>query len=241
MSDSGSSGSGVEDPTPQMNGDDPQQQPNSNGDSNSEEIAYADSEESIVVDPGFKLEDCRSKFGANTPEGRGPGTASGRGYNTERLVNAVFGNDMISATWSADSHYDTFVADEPHNHRVEAKCCVDQYPSGGSGRFRIWGDNHTAFLSASRDWERKTVSYLYFFAVYTIDSGREKELGKLIATVAQVDEVLDHESWCEQDHETMGTQPVKDLSWTSLLTRLNVSEDRFRNADIVDLTTRESD
>jgi len=43
-----------------------------------------------VVNPEIKLEDVRHAVGANSCEGRGRSTASGRGYNAERLANAIF-------------------------------------------------------------------------------------------------------------------------------------------------------
>ena len=45
--------------------------------------------ESVIQNPEIKLEDVRSRRNANSHTGRGTETAAGRGYNTERLANAV--------------------------------------------------------------------------------------------------------------------------------------------------------
>jgi len=84
-----------------------------------------------------------------------------------------------------------------------------------------------------------TVGYCYFFVVYTVEDGLEKEVGKVITTVKQVDEAIGWTRWPERDHESMGKQSAKDVSWTALLDRLGLSESAFRDADVIDLTTRE--
>jgi hypothetical protein len=66
-----------------------------------------------------------------------------------------------------------------------------------------------------------------------------EKIGKVIATVKQVDEAIGWTRWPEHDHESMGKQSAKDVSWTALLDRLGLSESAFRDADIIDLTARE--
>lgn len=204
-------------------------------------INAEDCDESVVSDASVRLEDCRGKYDANKTQGRGPGTAAGRGYNAERLVTEVLRGNKEYTRWSEEPWCDNFTYDSGEFYRVEAKSCVEQYPSGGPGRFRFWGHNHAEFRSAAEWWPGDRMYFLYFFVVYTIENGKEKEVGKLIATVAQMNEILNPERWPEREHETMETQPAKDLSWTCLLHRINVSEQEFRNAEIIDLTIRESD
>ena len=192
----------------------------------------------FLVNPELKLEDCRRAWGANHPEGRGSGTASGRGYNAERLASAVFEEKVSFRAYSEDSYYDSFNWTEERYYRVEVKCCVERYPSGGAGRFRIWEHNHTRILEASNDWRLDASYFLYVFIVYTVVDEIEKEVGKLIATVDQIEAVVDRVEWPLRDHTTMGEKQAKDLSWTALLDRLDVSEERFREADAVDVTTR---
>ncbi|EMA66204.1 hypothetical protein C462_16266 [Halorubrum distributum JCM 13916] len=75
---------------------------------------------------------------------------------------------------------------------------------------------------------------VYFFVVYSVVDGIEKEVGKLIAPVEMVDDVLDN--WILEDHVTMGEQENRQISWHLLLKRLGVSKERFKNEHIIDLT-----
>jgi hypothetical protein len=192
-----------------------------------------------ILNPEIKLEDCREKYGANCPSGRGSGTAAGRGYNAELLAQAVLEKDVMFYRYSDGSWYDNFISTEERHGYVESKCCVEQYPSGPSGRFRIWSHNHGVIFYADEDWYTEKADFLYFFVVYTVEDGIEKEVGKLLATVKQIDAVLDCATWTKRNHQSMGEQRARDISWRVLLDRLDVSEERFREADAIDLTTRD--
>jgi hypothetical protein len=194
--------------------------------------------DSVVRRPDLKLEDVRTEYYGNTITGRGTETAAGRGYNTERLANAVFGESgdfYLSA--AKDSWFDTFASGEQKYVRVECKSCVHRYPSGPFGRFRIWRKNHTELV-----WQAKQFSnlcqYLYFFVVYTVEDGIETEIGKLVVPVREVDRILD--SWSTLDHPSMGEEKVRDISWNLLLKRLGVSRETFRDENTLDLTTGDS-
>jgi hypothetical protein len=84
--------------------------------------------------------------------------------------------------------------------------------------------------------EKCDKEYFYFFVVYEI-AGKietEKEIGKLVAPVQVVDEVLN--SWSLRNHDTMGEAEARDISWHYLLKKLDVSKEQFEAADAVDLT-----
>ena len=99
------------------------------------------------------------------------------------------------------------------NHcRIESKSCIDQYPSGPSGRFRIWAYNHAKIFYTAKQWPVKT-DFFYFFVVYTVEDGIKKEVGKLLATVEQIDAVLNCATWTKRNHESMGEQRAKNISW----------------------------
>jgi hypothetical protein len=56
------------------------------------------------------------------------------------------------------------------------------------------------------------VDFFYFFVVYTVEDGVEKEVRKLLATVEQIVAVLDCATWIKRNHESMGEQRAKDIS-----------------------------
>jgi len=189
--------------------------------------------ETLVQHSEKKLEDVRNSLAGNECDGRGRSTAAGRGYNTERLAGAVLGVDGNFIAYTDRSWYDTFALNENVSPRVECKSCVYRYPSGGYGRFRIWQQHHHTLLG----WDLRTPDervYLYFFVVYEVENGIEREVGKVVAPVNLVDKVLD--KWKERTHQTMGTRHVRDISWHLLLKRLGVSEHELRAEQIVDLT-----
>ena len=189
-----------------------------------------------VVNPEIKLEDVREGRDANICEGRGRSTASGRGYNAERLVNAVFSEHERMTRWSVRPHVDAYVHDEI-SYYIEVKSCVDRYQSstgelGRYGQFRIWWPHHLRLVVANSHYDSRTM--IYFFVVYSVENGIEKEVGKLIAPVEMVDDVLDN--WILEDHVTMGEQKNRQISWHLLLKRLGVSTERFKDEHIIDLT-----
>lgn len=189
-----------------------------------------------VVNPEMKLEDVRKDTHANTCEGRGRSTASGRGYNAERLVNAIFCEHGVIHRRSVDSHVDAYIHDEVPYY-VEVKSCVNRYQSrtkelGRYGQFRIWWPHHSRLCAENSVYDSRTA--IYFFVVYTVVDGIEKEVGKLIVPVETIDDVLDR--WSLEDHVTMGEQRCRQISWHLLLKRLGVSVDRFKSENIIDLT-----
>ena len=189
-----------------------------------------------VVNPEMKLEDVRTGVNANRCKGRGRSTASGRGYNAERLANAIFDESGIIYRRSVRPYVDAFVPDEI-SYDVEVKSCVIRYQSstkelGRYGQFRIWKPHHDRLLDENSHYD--SGMSVYFFVVYSVVNGIEKEVGKLIAPVEMVDDVLD--SWILEDHVTMGEQKSRQISWHLLLKRLGVSTERFKNEHIIDLT-----
>jgi len=104
-----------------------------------------------VINPEMKLEDVRNGVNANTCEGHGRSTASGRGYNAERLVNAIFDKSGTAFRGAIDSHIDTYVPGEI-GYDIEVKSCVARYQnntneSGRYGQFRIWKHHHDELLA----------------------------------------------------------------------------------------------
>lgn len=184
----------------------------------------------------MKLEDVRVGANANSCEGRGRSTASGRGYDAERLVNAIFDEHRAAFHVSIKPHVDTYISGEvPYS--IEVKSCVARYQSstkkqGRYGQFRIWKLHHDRLLSEYSDYTSS--ESVYFFIVYTVEDGIEKEVGKLIAPAEMIDDVLDN--WVLEDHVTMGKKKNRQISWHLLLKRLGVSKDRFKREHIIDLT-----
>jgi hypothetical protein len=176
---------------------------------------------------------------ANTCRGRGRETASGRGYNAERLAHAVFHQTDYFFSVSTDSWHDDLVtAPDDIVYWIEVKSCVDRYQTatgeeGRYGQFRIWWPHHHRLLFR-HDTTSNDIRGVYFFVVYTVESGIEKEIGKLVAPVQMVDDVLD--KWSSGNHVTMGEKKNRQISWRLLLKKLGVSRERFENELIIDLT-----
>lgn len=186
----------------------------------------------LINRPEVTLEDVRGDI--PTCSGRGKDTASVRGYNTERLANAIFGTVAKFRTYSKHPWYDTFaVGSQDLNIYIESKSCVYRYPSGPYGRFRIWKHYHEEFVSTARS-RFSNSPYLYFFCVYTVENGGEREIGKLVVPAERIDAILD--SWTSRDHPTMGDQKARDISWHQLLKRLGVPKTAFTEQPIIDLT-----
>ena len=194
-----------------------------------------DSSNGIVRQPEMKLEDVRNARNGNKCSGRGRETAAGRGYNTERLARTVLDKDGVFLSWSADTWYDNFVTVDELTFLVECKSCVYQYPSETYGRFRIWRTHHRKLVAESAEGSPRGRVPLYFFVVYRVVDGIEREVGKVVAPVKLIDEALDN--WTERTHQTMGTQQARDISWHLLFNRLNVSEKYLKSKETVDLTS----
>jgi len=197
------------------------------------------SSEDSFLNPELKLEDVRDKDGSNTCRGRGRETASGRGYNAERLASAVLNEGGVFLATSFDPWYDacTICPDELV-YRTEVKSCVDRYQTatgeeGGYGQFRIWRPHHIRLVIKDEFWPRDVRRGIYFFVVYTVEDSIEKEVGKLVAPVQMVDDVLN--TWSSGDHVTMGDKKDRQISWRLLLKKLGVSRERFENELIINL------
>jgi hypothetical protein len=190
-----------------------------------------------VPHPEIKLEDVRESTDGNNCQGRGGETASSRGYNAELLAHAVLGNSGIFLRASLDPWVDTVTRPvEEFWYKIEVKSCVDRYEKrngeqGRYGSFKLWKSHHDQLVQTIEEDFNESI---YFFVVYTVENGTEKEVGKLIAPVETVDDILDN--WFVQDHVTMGPSKSRQISWRLLLKRLNVSRDQFESTDIVDLT-----
>lgn len=205
----------------------------------SETEETTDEPHGVVCNPDVKLEDVRESDFGNVCSGRGGATAAGRGYNTEKLANAVLDIDQFFIPFSDESWYDVFIStrstSDPSYCQTESKSCIYRYPSGGYGRFRIWKQNHDKLYAKSNEEYPDNVNYLYFFLVYKVKDGVEKEVGKLFVPVQKVHDAID--SWSERNHSSMGQQRARDISWRVLLSRLGLSVEEFEQADAIDLTT----
>ena len=185
------------------------------------------------------LEDVRSVRGANHCNGRGSSTAAARGYNIERLATAVFdvGGFFMRFPGEKTCIDTTALHDNHHQVSIESKGAVNRYPSGGYGEFRIWRSNHKHLWIESIDYSPKR--HIYFFVTYGVDgNGYAKEVGKLSVDVEIMDDLLTNWRWV--DHTSMSHTRVRDISWHLLLTRLGVSVDRFRDNNMM-VVTSESD
>ena len=196
------------------------------------------STDSLFHSPEVKLEDVREGRRGNTCRGRGRETASGRGYNAERLAHAVFDETGYFYSISLDPWHDDFVKiDDELAYRTEVKSCVDRYQTasgkeGRYGQFRIWKPHHDQLVQRDARWSEGTQG-IYFFVVYTVEDGIEKEVGKLVAPVQMVDDVLN--TWSSGNHVTMGEKKNRQISWRLLLKKLGVSRDRFENELMINL------
>lgn len=189
-----------------------------------------------VVNPEMKLEDVRAGAKANTCEGHGRSTASGRGYNAERLANSIFNKSDVIFRSSLEPHVDAFASGEI-SYDIEVKSCVVRYQNsskklGRYGQFRIWKPHHDQLLHTCCQYSSREPIYL--FVVYSVVDGIEMEVGKLIAPAEMIDDALDN--WILEDHVTMGEQKTRQISWHLLLKRLGVPKDRFKNEHLIDLT-----
>jgi hypothetical protein len=208
--------------------------------------------EVLVRNPQLKLEHVRYVDSAFDNTGRGSGTASLRGYHTERLLAGILTEEAeVHRRNNCDrimEYYDRKkeTADSDTEILTEAKSCVDRYPSGSYGRFKIWEDHHQRLLDTSA--YHNTIP-LYFFLVYKpgpspdeMSSYKysdkslmsfETELGKLIVDAENVDAVIDDDDWNTVNHDTMGWRGRRAISWNHLLNKLDVDKERFLESDIV--------
>jgi hypothetical protein len=189
----------------------------------------------IVVRPTVKLEDVREDYWGNECVGRGRETAAARGYNAELLPNALLGKRRDFHSWSPGPWVDNYV---PHPSGiacyVEVKIAIKRYPSGGFGRFRIWGSHHHRLVAAAEVYEQSKRLYIYLFIVYTVESGVEREIGKVIVPAEEVDDHLGYGN--RVDHVSMGDDRTHSISWKKLIDALGVSAEEFTSKETVDLT-----
>ena len=197
------------------------------------------SSKNSYLNPQFKLEDVRDGYKSNTCRGRGRKTASSRGYNAERLAHVVLNETHVFSAVSLDPWYDDLskTSDELF-YRTEVKSCVDRYQTaageeGRYGQFRIWKPHHDRLVQRDANWSKDVRRGIYFFVVYTVEDGIEKEIGKLLAPVQMVDDVLN--TWSSGDHVTMGEKKNRQISWRLLLKKLGVSRERFENELMINL------
>lgn len=168
--------------------------------------------------------------------GRGSETASSRGYNAERLASTVLGGRSLFTKYSpAEPYIDTYTeGSHGVGLYVESKSCINRYPSGSYGRLKFWRHHHNDLVEDARWYNISEVLHVYFFVVYEVIDERALEVGKLVAPVDQIDNILDE--WTLENHETMGRAYSRDMSWNLLLKRLGVPKGVFRDQRIVDLT-----
>lgn len=187
--------------------------------------------DSIVQNGHIKLEDVRDNHNGNDCRGRGSKTAAPRGYNAERLAEAVLTERAHFFSFTRKDEYDSYIVER--EMYIECKSCVDRYPSGSYGRFRIWRKNHNSLYEK---YERAGPgSCVYFFVVYRVHDGIEKEVGKLIVPVEVVDEIID--DWTERKHNSVGNQEARDISWNALLRELGISKERLEAENIINLVS----
>jgi len=198
-------------------------------------MAINDSEP-LIRNPGVKLEYVRYWEPGNDCDGRGKKAASSRGYNAERLAHASLHDCKPRSPYNGDSCYDTvaFTTDDSLVW-VEIKSCINRYPSGQYGRFRIWKRNHDALIDKINNPYGNNSFAVYYFIVYRINVGHEWEVGKMTVSLEVVDSLID--SWSVIDHSTMGDCEYRDISWNHLLTQLDISREEFKSADAIDLTS----
>lgn len=193
-----------------------------------------DDTEPLIQHPDIKLEYVRYWEPGNNCDGRGKKSASARGYNAERLAHASLNECIPWIPYSDDSCYDTIALTDDSLAWVETKSCINRYPSGQYGRFRIWKRNHNALIDKVNYYSSDPFA-VYYFVVYRIEHGLDKEVGKMIVLLDAIDSLID--SWSVIDHSTMGKCMYKDISWNHLLTQLDISRDEFKSADAIDLTS----
>lgn len=187
----------------------------------------------LIERTDVSLEDVRGSV--PTCSGRGSETAAVRGYNTERLANVIFSPTRLFFSSSDQPWYDTYVnTDHDIGCWIESKSCIQRYPCGQYGRFRIWKHHHERFIEEAQSFLLDTVVFMYFFLVYTIEDDDVREVGKLIVPPEQIDSLID--TWSVRDHTSMGQCRARDISWSLLLKRLDVPKPVFREQSIVDLT-----
>lgn len=167
-----------------------------------------------------RLEDLSPKDG-NTPSGRGADTASSRGYDTEQLVSSIYDGTTenreswydVEATWTSPEGTEL-------KHLIECKSCIDHHPNGEAGSFRLWKKNHNRLLEAEYRTATEDVVTSYVFLVYTIIDEEAVEIGKFRASAYHIEEIVG--DWNFIQHETMGYEPVKNITWTTLTEELGI-------------------
>jgi hypothetical protein len=170
----------------------------------------------------FRLEDL-SVEDANSPTGRGRETAAPRGYDAERVARIIDDGERVSASWF-DVQYDNW-----YHNLLECKTCISEYKNGQTGRFKLWKKHHEKLLGASNQYPDTFSNYQ--FLIYTIFDDSVREVGKLRVCPIVIEALID--DWHQEHHETMGVAYAKQLSWTRLLSALELDIEVLRQNEVV--------
>lgn len=100
------------------------------------------------------------------------GDARSIGYRAEDAAAEKYGLDHAEDAPSYD------LVEPSNGHRYEVKACRTERSSGGSGRLRLWEQEHEALKDAGGS---------YIFAVYNGESGRIWKIEKVsVSTVERL-------------------------------------------------------
>jgi hypothetical protein len=204
---------------------------------NKKELAEIDFDAEFFDHPDYKhrknyrFEDLSAED-ANNPRGRGRETAAPRGYDFERLISKINDGTRVSAPWF-DVQWGTYT----HRHCLsECKVCISEYDNGQTGRFRLWQKHHEKLLGAPNHYPNTFARYS--FVIYTICEGRLREIGKIRVPPVIIESLVDN--WHQEHHDTMGLEYTTQLSWTHLVSALDLDIGAFRRNEVV-IATIESD
>lgn len=180
----------------------------------------------IGTRPHFRLEDLPPEIG-NAPPGRGPSVAAGRGADVERVLEIV----VDGAEVDHEPYHDAVIRDNDSPWYtgpctwIESKSCVNRYPSGVTGTFRIWKHNHNRLMWFSKNY--------YFFFIYKVNQmGGAIEIGKIMTSAEKVDRIIGN-NWLEYDSTKRQSRRYVDLKWTRVMSELGIPIDMLRNWELV--------
>ena len=176
--------------------------------------------------PYFRLEDLPYKT-ANEPKGRGPSVSAGRGSDVESVLETV----VDGAEIDRKPYRDAVIADRNSRWHtgvrtsIEAKSCINWYPSGRTGTFRIWKSNHMNLICRLHNY--------YFFLIYRINKGNNAtEVGKIITSAEAVDEIIG-DNWLRYRNPQYSGRRYVDLPWTRVTSELGVPVRMLRNWELI--------
>lgn len=175
----------------------------------------------------FRFEDLSAED-ANNPTGRGRETAAGRGYDFERVISKINHGTRVSAPW-----FDVQWERNTGRHYLsECKACISEYKNGQTGRFRLWKKHHEKLVGARNHYP--STSTHYHFVIYTICDGHVREIGKFRVSSIIIESLIDN--WYLEDHDSMGLEYTTQLSWTYLVSALDLDIGAFRRDEVVTAT-----